>query len=419
MLEKLKSSSLWKKHWVQFITFVFVRFDHDKCLNQASALTYTTLFAVVPMLTVFLVIISSIKALEPARQQLQQWIYNNFLPKTSIAFDKAFTAFTDNSSNLTVIGILFLFITSVLMLSSIEDAFNRIWRVRRSRWGLIGFMRYWTIISLGPILLGTAFALSSTVASMNFLSSTFGGYELNFTFILSTISFILTCLGFCVLYWTIPNRHVPFRSAFFAGCFSGIVFELIKSLFGFVMSNFTSYQLIYGAFAAVPIFLLWIYTSWIVILFGVQLSYALTAFHADNASKRPPILTLLNILALFYKKQKLGQTVSELEALDALGRGEIGRWPKYLEMLEKQKLIIRTENDQFVLSRNLYEVNLWDFIKELPYPLPRDQDLIPISHEEIWLNNLHPILDQCNDYLAQQLNIPLAMVFEEKSSDKP
>lgn len=88
------------------------------------------------MLTVFLVIISSIKALEPARQQLQQLIYSHFLPRTTIAFDKAFTAFTDKSSNLTVIGILFLFVTTVMMLSSIETVFNRIWRVKKREAGL-------------------------------------------------------------------------------------------------------------------------------------------------------------------------------------------------------------------------------------------------------------------------------------------
>ena len=149
MFELIKKLPFYQKTWFQFILFVIRRFEADRCRDQAGSLTYTTLFAVVPMLTVFLVIISSIKALEPARQQLQQMIYSNFLPKTSIAFDKAFNVFTENSSNLTVIGVLFLFITTVLMLTSIESVFNRIWRVKETRNGIIGFMRYWTIISLG------------------------------------------------------------------------------------------------------------------------------------------------------------------------------------------------------------------------------------------------------------------------------
>ncbi len=108
IVKYLKKLPFYEKHWFQFVLFVLRRFEADRCREQAGSLTYTTLFAVVPMLTVFLVTISSIKALEPARQQLQQLIYSNFLPKTTIAFDKALNAFTDKSSNLTIIGILFL-----------------------------------------------------------------------------------------------------------------------------------------------------------------------------------------------------------------------------------------------------------------------------------------------------------------------
>ena len=195
----LKKLPFYDKTWFQFVLFVIRRFEADRCREQAGSLTYTTLFAVVPMLTVFLVIISSIKALEPARQQLQQLIYSNFLPKTTIAFDKALNAFTDKSSNLTVIGVLFLFVTTVMMLTSIETVFNRIWRVRETRGGILGFMRYWTIISLGPILLGSAFVISSAAASINVLSNNFAGYELIGAFIFWCMSFSLTIFGFFIL----------------------------------------------------------------------------------------------------------------------------------------------------------------------------------------------------------------------------
>ena len=200
MMHLLKKLPFYQETWFQFVVFVIRRFEADRCREQAGSLTYTTLFAVVPMLTVFLVIISSIKALEPARQQLQQLIYSHFLPKSTIAFDKALNAFTEKSSNLTAIGVLFLFITTVLMLISVEGAFNRIWRVKETRGGIMGFMRYWTIISLGPIVLGSAFALSSTVASMNILSNNFAGYEVDGAFILWIISFALTVIGFFILY---------------------------------------------------------------------------------------------------------------------------------------------------------------------------------------------------------------------------
>lgn len=416
MLEQyLRKLPFYEKTWFQFILFVLRRFEADRCREQAGSLTYTTLFAVVPMLTVFLVIISSIKALEPARQQLQQLIYSNFLPKTTIAFDKALNAFTDKSSNLTIIGILFLFVTTVMMLTSIEKVFNRIWRVRETRGGIIGFMRYWTIISLGPILLGSAFVISSTMASLNVLSNNFAGYELNGAFVLWLISFCLTVVGFFILNWTIPNRSVPIKSALIAGLFSAVVFELLKNLFGFIMSNFTSYEVVYGAFAAIPIFLLWIFLSWNIVLIGVEISYALTAFTAHKEQKRHPVIMLLDLMELFYKKQQHGLSVSDDEALDVLGRDEIGRWPSYVLMLEQQNLVKRTDDNQYVLVRNLSQVDFWSFYSQLPYPLPKRRDLSNVHHDDLWIKKIGPALVESDDYLAAKLAIPLSTIFDDKS----
>lgn len=416
MLEQyLRKLPFYEKTWFQFVLFVVRRFEADRCREQAGSLTYTTLFAVVPMLTVFLVIISSIKALEPARQQLQQLIYSNFLPKTTIAFDKALNAFTDKSSNLTIIGILFLFVTTVMMLTSIEKVFNRIWRVRETRGGIIGFMRYWTIISLGPILLGSAFVISSTMASLNVLSNNFAGYELNGAFVLWLISFSLTVLGFFILNWTIPNRSVPIKSALIAGLFSAVVFELLKNLFGFIMSNFTSYEVVYGAFAAIPIFLLWIFLSWNIVLIGVEISYALTAFTAHKEQKRHPVIMLLDLMELFYKKQQHGLSVSDDEALDVLGRDEIGRWPSYVLMLEQQNLVKRTDDNQYVLVRNLSQVYFWSFYSQLPYPLPKRRDLSKVHHDDLWIKKIGPALVESDDYLAAKLAIPLSTIFDDKS----
>ena len=414
MLELLKKLPFYQKTWFQFILFVIRRFEADRCREQAGSLTYTTLFAVVPMLTVFLVIISSIKALEPARQQLQQMIYSNFLPKTSIAFDKAFNVFTDNSSNLTVIGVLFLFVTTVLMLTSIETVFNRIWRVQETRNGIIGFMRYRTIISLGPILLGSAFVISSAMASMSVLSNNFAGYQVDSSILLMLVSFGLTVLGFFILYWTIPNRSIPIQAAAIAGLFGAIAFELLKNLFGFVMANFTSYTIVYGAFAAIPIFLLWIFLSWNIVLLGVEISYALTAFHTGKIQTRHPVLMMLDILELFYKKQKTGEVVTDVEALDILGRGEIGRWPVYVQLLEKQNLIKRTDNNEYVLVRNLDEIDFWSFYTSLPYTLPRRKDVEHVHDDDVWMKHIGPTLIESDEYLAAKLSIPLSTILDDK-----
>lgn len=429
MLEKIKNAKWLQQTWLQFIIFVIARFEKDRCREMAGSLTYTTLFAVVPMLTVFLVIISSIKALEPARQQLQNWIYSNLLPRTSIAFEKALDSFTQNSSNLTAIGIIFLFVTTVMMISTIEDAFNRIWRVKKSR--EFGFMRYWTIISLGPLILGSAFVLSSTLASLNFLN-TYLGLQIDSTFLWALLSQFLIFLGFFFLYWAVPNRTVPWRSAFYAGLFTSIVFDLLKSFFGLAMSNFTSYELVYGAFAALPILLLWIYLSWNVILFGVQISYALTTFHSGEYVKRHALFALLDILQLFYSKQRTGETVSEEEILERLTGRELGNAPALLELLERHQFIKQMGNNDYVLVRNLAEIELYWFMQLLPYPFPNysEVELLPDETELAdWQHSLKPLLAESHVFLHQRLSMSLAQLFEgqiehqinntEKSSSFP
>lgn len=411
MQKMLENLPFYQKQWFQFLIFVVKRFEDDKCRQQAGSLTYTTLFAVVPMLTVFLVVISSIKALAPAREQVQHFIYSNLLPRSGVAVEQYLNRFTESSSNLTVVGILILFVTAILMLSSIEDAFNHIWRVNKARGGIIGFMRYWTIISLGPILLGSAFAISSTVASMNFLND-IAGYEINGSFWLWLISFALTWLGFSLLYWTIPNRSVPLRSAFISGMFSALVFEGLRQVFGLVMSNFTSYQLIYGAFAAVPVFLLWIYLSWNVILLGVEISYAITAFSTRTDINRHPVLILLDILELFYKRQKLGLSVSDEDAMAILGRGEFEDESSYLQVLQDNNLIKRTDDGDYMLCRDLNFIDFWSFYRTLNYPLPRRDDLVLMHADDRWLAVIGPLLVQSDDYLAAKLSIPMARIFE-------
>ena len=249
---------------------------------------------------------------------------------------------------------------------------------------------------------------------MNVLSNNFAGYQVDGTALLWIISFALTVLGFFILYWTIPNRSVPVKAAAISGLFSAIVFELLKNLFGFIMTNFTSYTIVYGAFAAVPIFLLWIFMSWNIVLLGVEISYALTAFHTGKIQTRHPILMLLDVLELFYQKQKSGKAVSDAEVLKILGRGEIGRWPAYVSMLEKQNLVTRTDNNEYVLARNLDTIDFWTFYTALPYPLPRRQDVGNIHPDDVWMQRIGPALIESDEYLAAKLSIPLSTILENK-----
>jgi membrane protein len=412
----LKKLPFYNREWFQFIVFLITRFERNYCRERAAALTYTTMLAIIPMLTVFLVVLSTIPALVPARTKIQETLYSYLLPESSSTITQYLNDFADKSTNLTIIGIIFLFFTSIMMLSSIEDAFNKIWHVKNLRGGTIGFMRYWMVISLGPLFLGTIFALPSAIASIEILNSNFAGYSIDWSIWLKLITLLLTLMSFSFMYWLIPNRKVPIKNAVYAGAIAGVIFELLKVGFGFVMKHFTSYEIVYGAFAALPVFLLWIYLSWNVVLLGVEISYALTMFRHSETPPRHPLLSLLYILHLFYMRQKIGCTVSEAEMMSLLGKKEVEDWPDFVEILQQQSMIRKTDKGDYVLCRNLDQVDFWTFYQGLPYPLPRREDLqncnIATRTGDEWSLLILPYLSETDAHLKQYFSMPISKLLD-------
>jgi membrane protein len=122
---------------------------------------------------------------------------------------------------------------------------------------------------------------------------------------------------------------------------------------------------------------------------------------------------LLDLLELFYRKQKTGESISEAQALEVLGRDEIGRLPSYISMFEKQNLIKRTEDNEYVLVRDLDQVNFWDFYLKLPYALPHTHQIENLQINDLWMQRLQPKLREADHYLAENLGIPLSELFKQ------
>lgn len=418
------------QRWFQFLRFLTRHFFEDNCQQKAASLTYTTMLSLVPILTVLLMILSSVPALASVRAQMYELIYSNLLPQSSLQVSQYINSFAEKSTNLTAIGIMVLFVTTIVTLTTIEKAFNQIWRVDERSGGIKSVLRYWTIITLGPLVLGTIFIVTSAVQSISFLNRQIAGYGIDWSFWVQVVSVGITMAGFIGMYWFIPKARVPFKSAVIAGAIVAITFELLKITFGAVMTNFTSYEAIYGAFAALPIFLLWIYLSWNLILLGVEISYTLTIFETKEVYPRHPLLSLLDMLNLVYSRYLKGGTVTEEELRHVLGRKELPKWYIYINYLKDSNLIIVTENDEYVLKKDLNKMTLWDFYRTLPYPLPIKDELDEMTYEDqqLWLNLLVDRFENTEAYAKEQFNIPLAKVFayseprkkqnvEAKSSD--
>ena len=371
------------------------------------------MLSIVPVLTVLLMILSSVPALASVRAQIYEVIYSNLLPQSSMQVSEYINDFAEKSSNLTIIGAMVLFFTTIMTLTTIERAFNQIWRVESRSGGIKSLLRYWTIVTLGPMVLGTAFIASSTVQSLSFLNRKIAGYGIDWGFWVQVVSVGITMAGFIGMYWFIPKARVPAKNAAIAGVFVTIIFELMKHLFGTVMANFTSYEAIYGAFAALPIFLLWIYLSWNLILLGVEISYTLTIFETEEVYPRHPLLSLLDMLNLVYTHHLKGEAVSEQALRNVLGRKELPKWYTYINYLQDSNLITMTEDEDYVLKKDLSKMTLWDFYRTLPYPLPIKDELdeMRLEDQKPWLSLLVDRFEHTEAYAKQQLDLPLNVIF--------
>ena len=416
----LKKLPFLHQRWFQFLRFLTRHFFEDDCQQKAASLTYTTLLSIVPILTVLLMILSSVPALASVRAQIYEVVYSNLLPQSSLQVSKYINTFAEQSSNLTIIGAMVLVFTTIMTLTTIERAFNQIWRVENRSGGMKSMLRYWTIVTLGPLVLGTAFLASSAVQSLSFLNRQIAGYGIDWSFWVQVVSFGITVAGFISMYWFIPKARVPAKNAAIAGIFVAIIFELMKNLFGTVMANFTSYEVIYGAFAALPIFLLWIYLSWNLILLGVEISYTLTIFETEEVYPRHPLLSLLDMLNLVYTHHLKGEAVSEQALRNVLGRKELPKWYTYLKYLQDSNLITMTEEEDYVLKKDLSKMTLWDFYRTLPYPLPIKDELDEMNpkDQKPWLSLLVNRFENTEAYAKQQLNVPLNAIFTHSEPRK-
>lgn len=420
MNKLLHKLPFYNQRWFQFLKFLTRHFFEDDCQQKAASLTYTTMLSIVPILTVLLMILSSVPALASVRAQIYEVIYSNLLPQSSVQVSQYINDFAEKSTNLTAIGIMVLFVTTVMTLTTIEKAFNQIWRVEDRSGGIKSLVRYWAIVTLGPLVLGTAFIVSSTVQSLSFLNREVAGYGIDWSFWVQLATIAVTMAGFVGMYWFIPKARVPVKNAAIAGVIVTIVFELLKHTFGVVMTNFTSYEAIYGAFAALPIFLLWIYLSWNLILLGVEISYTLTIFETKEVYPRHPLFSLLDMLNLVYHNHQLGKAVSEQELRNVLGRMELPKWYTYLNYLQDSDLITLTDHDDYVLKKDLSHMSLWDFYRTLPYPLPIKDELDEMDRAQLqpWLGLLVGHFVKTEAFTKRELDIPLAEIFAHSEPRK-
>lgn len=399
--------SLGKTVW-QFSRNLAAEFSDKKCQRSAAALTYMTLFALVPMMMVMYSMFSLIPAFEGVGDQLQTLIFSNFVPETGSEVQKHLINFSQQARSLTLPGIVMLVVTAYLMLTNIEKTFNAIWGVGQARRGLSSFLLYWAVLSIGPIFLGAGLIISTYFLS---LKIAVGNIDLMHAAapILSFLPLLMASVAFTLLFAAVPNCRVPFKDAMIGGVVTAICFELAKAGFGAFVAS-TSFQLVYGAFAAVPLFLLWINFIWIIVLAGAVFVRTLAEKeYAGGAVRQPDIVAILLCLAIFRDKSFSGEVVTDRDCVRA-GVGLV-HWQTLRTLLVVNKWIAVTDTGHYVLSRDLNQHCLWDIAQliDLPTTMQLKNDV-----NATWFSDLQILQNGVFNYTKESMSLSLELFFDQK-----
>ncbi|GLS25456.1 UPF0761 membrane protein [Marinibactrum halimedae] len=384
------------------------QFVEKGCQKNAAALTYVSLFALVPMLTVIYAMFSIVPAAQGLEAQFQALIFENFVPSSVQALQDYLESFTSKARTMTLPGVIMLMVTAFLMLQNIEKTFNSIWGVSSGRKGISSFLSYWAVLSLGSILLGVGLVMSTYLISLQLFVDEYDSLGLMPVF-LHFFPWLLTSSAFTLLFAAVPNCRVPARDAVIGGVITALLFELAKDLFGFIMAR-TSYELIYGAFALFPIFLMWIYVLWMIILGGAVFVRALSNQRVIHGqSPQTDLMASLTILWHLRQCAFEGSSASE-GAITGLGIAP-DQWHRLRERLLSCHLIAQMQNGHFILCRDIQTYSVAELGEWVdPHQYSSDCESLPCSNSP-WSADLLRRLRLCDQTITEALTISVWDLF--------
>lgn len=397
------------------LRYLINRFIEDRLNANAAALTFVSLFAFVPLLTVTLSIASALPAAGDIEAKLSDFLLQFLLPESSTQVVQYLSTFIDQARSLTVFGVGILLVTAVLMLRNIEKALNDIWRNRAHRKPLQSFLLYWAVLSLGPAAIGLGLGVRAYLFAA---TNDWGGIQLFGlgSILVGLLPFAISTIGLTALYAVVPNCQVPFRHALIGGVFAATTFTVARMVFTAVMAE-SSYALVYGAFAAVPLFLLWIYVTWIIVLAGAVLAHSLSAFQTTEQAQTPPLMKALDILYLFWRAQQQGRGIAELEIIrpnEVLKDGiDADSWRHIRDILINAQWLKRLDRGHYLLSRDLHEVTL----AMLANMMRAEPDYHLNPQHLSWQKDASSLLREMRDQEATALDLSLAALFGEGESN--
>jgi membrane protein len=368
-----------------FTVHVARRFIADGCLMGAGALSYTTLVSLVPLIAIALAIFSAFPIFGDARDKLLELLFKYFVPDVGEEAMWWFKYFASSAAQTTALGVVALAVTAILMLATIEDQLHIIWRSTTPRPWVQRVLVYWTLLTLGPLLLAASFKLSGYFdAIANSLSIDAQAVERVteawFESLARWAPFLIETIIFTLIYCLVPNVMVRWREGFAGGLVAAALIELLKVGFAFYIARFSSYRTVYGALAAIPIFLLWMYISWGAVLFGAVVAAALPKWRVDEGvpqvtSGGRRLGLSLALLAELAARARDGTGTADTAALAARLGIAAAAVDENMGILCRAGFVVATADGCWVLARSLRSVTLFDLYRAIELPLAGDWQL--------------------------------------------
>jgi len=254
----------------RFLSFTARRFLEDRCLDQAASLSYTTLLSLVPLVALCAVVVSVVPQFQDFRDDIERLFTGNLLPEASSAAVDQFRRFVHKAGRLTGFGIVGLALSAALLLAAIDMAFDTIWRVHRRRAVVVRLLAYGAVLALGPLLIVGSLSLQGMIVTTG---KHLGGIAFTKGARLAAPALLILAeaAALMLLYRFVPTRRVHWRDAILGAVIGVILLEAVKRGFTLYLRQFSTFQLIYGALAVIPVFLIWLYLCWVAVLFGAEI----------------------------------------------------------------------------------------------------------------------------------------------------
>jgi membrane protein len=368
----------WMATLATFATYSSRRFGADGCFAASGALSYTTLVSLVPLAVIAFGTLSAFPIFAKVHDQLLALAFQNLVPSIGEQAAWWFRTFAESAAQTTAIGVAGIAATGVLLLVTVEDQLNLIWRVTSPRPWVQRILAYWTLITLGPLLIGISLSLSTyfEIAARQvgiaeqavawFASSWLHGLA-------RVVPALLEFIALTLLYCLIPNCAVRWRDGALGAAIATLAIEILKVGFSIYISASSFYQTVYGALAIIPIFLLWMYISWMAVLLGAVITAALPNWRIDERVGAIPsggvrLGFSLALIASLARAQRTGEAKSTPELAEELGVATTVI-DEHMQPLAEARFVAHTQEGRWVLAWSPETATLHDLYAALHLPL--------------------------------------------------